>query len=176
MKPSGSFTQQAALCAGAACLAAALVQPAAAQQNAAPQGATAQKTGQPAPARHSPYRPVGLPQHAKAYYQVTRGIDNMRVRHTASDNLIRFSYRVTNPAAAKQLGDKSATPHLYGQTSHALLDIPVMDKIGQLRQSGPLQAGQEYWMVFSNKGNVIKPGERVNVLVGSFRIDGLVVE
>ena len=175
MKSSRIFARRVALGAGAACLAAALVQPAAAQQNAA-QGATAQKTAQPGPARHSPYRPVGLPQHAKAYYQVTRGIDNMRVRHTASDNLIRFSYRVTNPAAAKQLGDRAATPHLYGQTSHALLDIPVMDKIGQLRQSGPLQAGREYWMVFSNKGNVIKPGERVNVLIGSFHIDGLVVE
>ncbi|RQR27311.1 MULTISPECIES: hypothetical protein [unclassified Burkholderia] len=169
MKSSRSLGWRAACCAGAACVAAALAQPAAAQQ-------PARQQAQPAFARHSPYRPVGLPQRAKVYYQMTRGVDNMRVRHTASDNLIRFSYRVTDPAAAKRLGDKSATPHLYGQTSHALLDIPVMDKIGQLRQSGPLQAGQEYWMVFSNKGNAIKPGERVNVLVGSFHIDGLVVE
>ncbi|RQZ38582.1 hypothetical protein DIE16_14420 [Burkholderia sp. Bp9090] len=166
------MTQQAALCAGAACLAAALAQSAAAQQGAP----AAHRGGQPAPANHSPYRPVKLPQHAKTYYQATRGIDNMRVRHTASDNLIRFSYRVTDPMAAKGLGDKNAMPHLYGQTSHALLDIPVMDKIGPLRQSGPPQAGQEYWMVFSNKGNLIKPGERVNVLIGSFHIDGLVVE
>ncbi|RQR36953.1 hypothetical protein DIE23_05760 [Burkholderia sp. Bp9143] len=165
MKSSCSLGWRVACCAGAACVAAALAQPAAAGQQA-----------QPAFARHSPYRPTGLPLRAKIYYQMTRGIDNMRVRHTASDNLIRFSYRVTDPVAAKRLGDKSATPHLYGQTSHALLDIPVMDKIGQLRQSGPLKAGQEYWMVFSNKGNAIKPGERVNVLVGSFHIDGLVVE
>jgi hypothetical protein len=51
-----------------------------------------------------------------------------------------------------------------------------MDKIGQLRQTGQLEAGQEYWMVFSNKGNVIKAGDRVSILVGTYRIDGLVVE
>lgn len=168
MKHPRSLTQQLALCAGAAGLVATLAQPAEAQQKV--------PAAQPAPARHSPYRPEKLPQHAKDYYEATHGIDNMRVRHTASDNLIRFSYRVTNPAAAKQLGDRNAMPHLYGQTSHALLDIPVMDKIGQLRQSGPLQAGQEYWMVFSNKGNLVRPGERVNLLIGSFHIDGLVVE
>jgi hypothetical protein len=57
-----------------------------------------------------------------------------------------------------------------------VLKIPVMDKVGQLRQSGTPQAGQEYWMVFSNKGNLIKRGDRVNVMIGSFHADGLVVE
>jgi hypothetical protein len=31
-------------------------------------------------------------------------------------------------------------------------------------------------MVFSNKGNLVKAGDRVNVLIGSFHIDGLVVQ
>ena len=100
----------------------------------------------------------------------------MKVSHTASGNLIRFSYRVTEPEQAKVLGDKKATPYLLGQRSRALLQIPVMDKVGQLRQTGTPKAGQEYWMVFSNKGNLIKPGDRVNVMIGSFRADGLMVE
>ncbi|MDF3839579.1 hypothetical protein P3W85_42575 [Cupriavidus basilensis] len=129
-----------------------------------------------APARASPYSPVKVPKHAMAYYDLYGGVDNLHVRRTASGNLIRFSYRVTDPVIAKVLADKSATPYLFGQRSRALLQIPVMDKIGQLRQSGPLEVGQEYWMVFSNKGNLIKAGDRVNVMIGSFHIDGLVVE
>jgi hypothetical protein len=126
--------------------------------------------------RSSPYVPVKVPQNAKNYYQMMRGIDHLSVRRTASGNLLRFSYRVTDPAMAKLLGDKSTMPYLYGQTSHALLEVPVMDTVGQLRQTGPLEIGQAYWMVFSNKGNLIRTGDRVNVLIGAFHIDGLVVE
>ena len=51
-----------------------------------------------------------------------------------------------------------------------------MDKVGPLRQATRPQAGKEYWMVFSNKGDVVASGERVSVVVGTFRIDGLRIE
>lgn len=124
----------------------------------------------------SPYHPVSIPNSAKDYYQSVWGIDNMLVRRTASGNLIRFSYRVTDPARAKALGDKHATPYLFGQRSHAMLHIPVMEKVGQLRQTGTAEAGKEYWMVFSNKGNLVRAGDRVNVIIGSFHADGVMVE
>jgi len=127
-------------------------------------------------ARKSPYRPIKLTRNAKNYYVAAWGVDKLKVTHTASGNLIRFSYRVTDPERAKVLGDKKATPYLFGQRSRALLQIPVMDKVGQLRQTGAPQAGQEYWMVFSNKGNHVKPGDRVNVMIGAFRAEGLMVE
>ncbi|KVG24300.1 hypothetical protein [Burkholderia ubonensis] len=165
MNRSRVLRRRAALYAVAACLAAA----------AAAEPAAAAKAAPAAGARHSPYRP-DLTRRARTYYMMTRGIDNLKVHRIASDNLIRFSYRVTDPVAAKRLADRSATPYLYGQTSHALLEVPVMDKVGQLRQSGSIEAGREYWMVFSNKGNVVKSGERVNVIIGSLHIDGLVVE
>jgi hypothetical protein len=172
MKRPQPSTMPAARFASSVYLAAALAQPVAAQQIAP----VALKPAVSSSLRNSPYLPVKVPQHAKDYYQLMGGIDNLSVRRTASGNLIRFSYRVADPAVAKLLGDKSATPYLYGQTSHVLLEVPVMDTVGQLRQTGPLEVGQEYWMVFSNKGNLIKAGDRVNVLIGSFHIDGLVVE
>jgi hypothetical protein len=124
----------------------------------------------------SPYLPMKIPKHARNYYQLYGGIENVSVRQTASGNLIRFSYRVTDPARAKVLGEKNATPYMLGLRSNAVLQIPVMDKIGQLRQTGVAEVGQEYWMVFSNKGNLVKAGDRVNVVVGSFHVDGLLVE
>ena len=138
--------------------------PAAAESSATPTGKT------------SPYRPTGTPERAKAYYQSAWGIDNLLVRATASGNLIRFSYRVTSPAQAKPLASKEATPYLYGQRSNAVLQVPVMDKVGDLRQSGTQEAGQSYWMVFSNKGNLVRSGDRVDVFIGAFHATGLVVE
>ena len=122
-------------------------------------------------------RQVKMTEKARNYYVAAWGVDKLKVSYTSSGNLIRFSYRVANPERAKLLADKKATPYLLGQRSRALLHVPVMDKVGQLRQAAATpQAGQEYWMVFSNKGNLIKPGDRVNVMIGAFRADGLVVE
>ncbi len=129
-----------------------------------------------APKISSPYHAVSVPESARDHYRAIWGVDNMLVRRTASDNLIRFSYRVTDPARAKALGDEHATPFLVDPRSHAVLQIPVMDKVGALRQIGTPQAGKEYWMVFSNKGNFVRAGDRVNVIIGSFRVEGLIVE
>jgi hypothetical protein len=117
-----------------------------------------------------------LTQSAKNRYVAQWGVDRLKVSYTSSGNLIRFSYRVQDPERAKTLNDKKATPYLLGQRSRAMLQIPVMDKVGQLRQSSTPLSGQEYWMVFSNKGNLIKPGDRVNVTIGAFHADGLMVE
>jgi len=124
----------------------------------------------------SPYRTVGKPDSAQRYYQSVWGIDNLLVRQTASGSLIRFSYRVTHPERAKPIGDDRATPYLYGQRSHALLTIPVMEKVGPLRQSRQAKAGKEYWMTFSNKGHLVQAGDRVDVIIGAFHAVGLMVE
>ena len=124
----------------------------------------------------SPYRPLSNPDSAQTYYQSVWGVDNLLVRQTASGNLIRFSYRVTDPARAKQLGDKEATPYMVGVRSRVVLQIPSLEQVGPLRQTGVPQTGQKFWMVFSNKGNLVKVGDRVNVIIGSFHADGLLVE
>jgi hypothetical protein len=51
-----------------------------------------------------------------------------------------------------------------------------MEKVGQLRQSSTPEEGKSYWMVFSNKGEVVKRGDHVSVEIGKFRVDGLVVQ
>jgi hypothetical protein len=130
----------------------------------------------PAARKVSLERQQKLTAKAKNLYVARWGVDKLKVSSTSSGNLIRFSYRVTEPELAKVLGDRKATPYLFGQRSRALLQIPVMDKVGQLRQTGTPQAGQEYWMVFSNKGNLVRTGDRVNVMIGAFRADGLMVE
>jgi hypothetical protein len=117
-----------------------------------------------------------LSERAREFYPAVWGIDRLRVSSTSSGNLIRFSYRVLEPKLAKALGDHESTPYLYAPRSHAMLQIPTMEKIGQLRQLNAAEADTEYWMAFSNKGNLVRPGERVNVIIGDFHADGLLVE
>ena len=138
--------------------------------------------GKPAPTakapgrKKSPYKTENLTFGARKYYAATLGVDALKVRRTNAGNLIRFSYRVVDPGKAKAMGDRQTAPYLIGHTSHAMLQVPVMDKVGPLRQAARPEAGKEYWMVFSNKGDVVKAGERVSVVVGKLRLDGLRVE
>ena len=147
----------------------------AAQADAEP-SAAAPPASSPSARKKSPYRPESVPRTGRSYLAATTGVSDLKVRRTNAGNLIRFSYRVDNVDHAKALNDRKATPYLIGHTSHAVLQVPVMDKVGPLRQSTAPEAGKEYWMVFSNKGDVIKTGERVSVVIGSFRVDGLLVE
>jgi len=90
--------------------------------------------------------------------------------------MIRFSYRVVNEEKAKLLTDKKLEPYLLDERAHVKLVIPTLEKVGQLRQTGMLENGKIYWMVFSNKGEYVKVGARVSIVIGTTRLDGLVVE
>ena len=149
--------------------------PQSAEAGAPPASSVAKRAGA-ASRQGSPFRQQRFTEKAKKYYVGAWGIDKMKVSYTSSGNLIRFSYRVSDAERAKPLGSKAATPMMVGQRSRAVLQIPVMDKVGPLRQATTPEVGKEYWMVFSNKGNLVRPGDRVDVIIGQFHADGLVVE
>jgi hypothetical protein len=129
-----------------------------------------------APLKPSLYQNTKATERASLYYAGVWGVDKLKASSTNSGNLIKFSYRVLQPKRAAALGNHENTPELIGIRSNAVLHIPTMEKIGQLRQLSAAQADKEYWMVFSNKGNLVKPGDEVSVIIGKFRADGLIVE
>lgn len=142
----------------------------------APTSAGGQTKPAPAAAKVAEtYRASAHSDKARRLYAADWGIDHIEVRGTSSGQLIRFSYRVVDAKKAAVLDDKKATPHLFDAKAKAVLEIPTMDKIGQLRQSSAPENGKEYWMVFSNKGGHVKPGDRVNIVIGPFHVDGLAV-
>jgi hypothetical protein len=126
--------------------------------------------------RHSPYPLTRETEKAHQYYPSAWGVERLQTGLTSSGNLVRFTFRVVDPKRAKPLGDHAATPYLYAPRTHAVLQVPVMEKIGQLRQLGNLESNKDYWMVFSNKGNLVRAGDRVNVIIGPFHAEGLLVE
>jgi hypothetical protein len=129
-----------------------------------------------AAARHSRYQPDRFAGRAGEYYRLVWGIEALGVKWTESGEVIRFSYRVLDPEKAKTLNDKRSEPSLIDPQAGVSLVVPSMEQIGQLRQSSTPEAGKSYWMAFSNKGRPVKRGHRVNVVIGTFRADGLVVD
>ncbi len=125
---------------------------------------------------HSPYRPIALTPRAIEHYQAIWGVDSFGVRLVESGEMVRFSYRVTDGRKAVAVNEKKSTPYLVDEAANVKLVVPNMEKVGELRQSGTPETGKSYWMVFSNKGGYVKRGDRVNVEIGKFRVEGLVVE
>jgi hypothetical protein len=117
-----------------------------------------------------------MPMQAQRYYEGVWGIDSLTVKYTESGELIRFSYHVLDAGKAAALNDKHAEPALIDPQAGVQLVVPQMEKIGQLRQSGVPVSGKQYWMAFSNSGRRVRPGHRVDVQIGAFHAQGLVVE
>jgi hypothetical protein len=117
-----------------------------------------------------------LSRRAEMYYEGVWGVGELRVKVAESGALIRFNYRVLDPAKAVALNDKKAEPELFDAQAGVKLVVPQMEKVGKLRQSSTPKTGMTYWMVFSNPTHAVKPGHRVDVVIGSFRANNLVVE
>ncbi|MDR3747572.1 MAG: hypothetical protein P4M04_05395 [Acidobacteriota bacterium] len=115
-------------------------------------------------------------RRADMYYQGGWGVGDLHVKATESGELIRFNYRVLDPAKAATLNDKKVEPKLFDPQAGVVLTVPQLEKVGALRQSSTPKAGMNYWMAFANPTLVVKRGHRVDVVIGSFRATNLVVE
>ncbi len=123
--------------------------------------------------RNGPDRFAG---RAGRFYEGVWGIDSLTVRLMESGELVRFTYRVLDPARAAPLNDKANEPSLIAPRAGVTLVVPTMEKVGQLRQAIPPEAGRSYWVAFSNKGRPVKKGDRVDVVIGPFHATNLIVD
>jgi len=128
------------------------------------------------PVKHSRYQPDRFAGRAGEHYRLVWGVDELSVKWAESGEIVRFSYRVLDPDKAKVLNDKRYEPSLIDPKAGVSLVVPSMEQVGQLRQSAPPEAGKSYWLAFSNKGRLVKKGDHVTVLIGTFRADGLVID
>jgi len=110
------------------------------------------------------------------YYEGVWGVGELHVKVAESGSLIRFNYRVLDPEKAAALNDKKAEPALFDAQARVKLVVPQMEKVGKLRQSSTPKTGMTYWMAFSNPTHAVRPGHRVDVVIGSFRANNLIVE
>jgi hypothetical protein len=122
------------------------------------------------------YHANHVPKRAGEYYGLIWGVDSLSVKAVESGELIRFTYHVLDPDKAKLMNDKNTDAFLNAPEHRVQLVIPSLEKVGKLRQTGDPESGRAYWMAFSNPRRLVKRGDRVNVVIGHFHADGLVVE
>jgi hypothetical protein len=121
----------------------------------------------PEPARHP---------RDKTYMKRQWGVEVLYVRTTAADYMLEFRYKVLDPEKAKPLFERQIKPLLTHVDSGTKLIVPTPAKTGALRNSNPPLANHIYWMFFANPGQLVKPGEQVNVEIGDFVAERLVVQ
>jgi hypothetical protein len=123
-----------------------------------------------------PPREIPHSQRGEQWMAARFGIDDIHVRSISSGSSLEFRYRVLDADKAAVLTDRNTTPYMIDQETGIKLQVPVMEKIGALRQTTTPQVGKQYWMIFANYGKLVKPGRRVDVVCGTFHIRGLTVE
>ena len=105
------------------------------------------------------------------------GIKVLGIHLTAAGYMLDFRFRVVDPTRAGYLFDSSVKPCLTDQASGARMMVPAPPKIGALRSSAKtVLADRNYFIIFANPGQFIKPGNKVTVEVGVFKVADLVVQ
>jgi hypothetical protein len=112
----------------------------------------------------------------KTYIKRKWGIEVMHVRQTAAGYMLEFRYRVLDPKKAKAVFVRRDKPVLTHIESGAQMIVPTPPTTGALPNSNEPIAGRTYWMFVANPGNLMKPGHRVDIEIGDFRVDRLIVE
>jgi hypothetical protein len=139
--------------------------------------------GNPEPAapaaksRVVPYRYRTHPAANLAQQQFARvwGVDSFSVTSVQSGALIRFTYRVLDPQKAKALNDGKNVPELIDPRAGVKLAVALREQGGELGQNVAPEVGGLYTLTFSNLDGKVKPGHRVEVIVGQFRAERLLV-
>lgn len=103
------------------------------------------------------------------------GIELTALRMTAANRMIDFRYRVIDAEKATPLFKRQTKPYLVHQKSGKVLAVPNTAKIGSLRNSNTPKQGKIYWMFFGNNG-LVQAGDKVDVVIGQFKAENLVVQ
>ncbi len=113
----------------------------------------------------------------KSPYKSKWGIKVESIRLSSAGYMLDFRYRILDPQKAAPLLSRQVKPYLVDQESGSKLIVPAPPKVGSLRQKSyqPIP-GKIYFVLFSNPGRLVKPGNKVTVVIGDFRAEDLIVE
>jgi hypothetical protein len=88
------------------------------------------------------------------------------------------SLRISAAEKASYLVDRRNKAYMIDQESGKVLSVPTTGKVGPLRQTvryGLPKKDRIYFILFGNH-HIIKPGNKVTVVIGDFRAENIVVE
>jgi hypothetical protein len=167
--PSRGRALPAALCAiGVFC-----AQPAAANVH----GASANQAPAPASGAAAPAKKrVPHSQREELYFARRYGIGQLRVRSISERASLEFRCQVLDAEKAKALNDNRLAPVMIERKTGTKLSVANTANNGKPLPRTLPEAGQEYWTEFGNRGRIVKPGNMVDLVIGTVHISGLIVE
>ena len=100
------------------------------------------------------------------------GVQIVHLAVTGGGGLIDLRYRVVDPAKATSVHDDETPPVLFDDTTGVVVDQLLMEHAHR----GDFRAGQTYYLIFENPGNLVQKGSTVSVLLGSAQVDKVEVK
>jgi len=105
------------------------------------------------------------------------GVEIVALRSSAAGYMLDFRYRVKDVEKAAPLLKQGAKAYVIVEKNGAQLFIPVVSRIGPLRQSATkIYADRNYFVLFANPGKLVQPGDAVTVVIGDFKAEHLIVD
>jgi hypothetical protein len=108
------------------------------------------------------------------------GIKLYGIRWTAGGYMLEMKFRVLDPDKAFPLLKRHTKRYLFVEKSGAVLEVPFSQKLGSLkstvRTSNMVRKDRNYLALFANPGKHVKPGDKVDLVVGNFMAEGLTVQ
>jgi hypothetical protein len=110
---------------------------------------------------HSP-----APLLSRAGFERRSGVRIVRVAVTGDGGLVDLRYQVIDSDAADGIHNIATPPELVDERTGVVVRELFMGHM----HHGRLKPAQQYYLVFDNPGNLLRPGTRVTVQLASARI------
>jgi hypothetical protein len=111
----------------------------------------------------------------KTFMKRQWGVEILFVRQMSAGYMLEFRYKVVDADKAAPLFERQTKPMLTHVETGARMIVPTPAKTGALRNSNTPLVDHTYWMFFANPGKLVKQGEHVNIEIGDFLAEKLVV-
>lgn len=100
------------------------------------------------------------------------GVRIVQVAVTGGGGLIDLRYQVVDPDKAVVVHDDATPPVIVDDVSGVVADQLLMGH----SHTGSFNAGQIYYLIFENPGNLVQRGSTVSVLLGDAEVDHVTVQ
>jgi hypothetical protein len=121
-------------------------------------------------------RHVAHNQKQELYFERRYGIGQLRVHSISAGASLEFRCQVLDASKAKALKTARAAPVMIERKTGTKLSVPATENSGKSSQTAAPEAGQEYRVVFGNRDKIVRPGNLVDLVIGTVHMSGLIVE
>ena len=100
------------------------------------------------------------------------GVQIVYVALTGGGGLIDLRYQVIDPDKANAVHDENNPPTIVDNATGVVVNSLLMGH----SHTGTFTAGQTYYMIFENPGNIVQSGNKVSVFLGNAEVDDIIVK